>query len=168
MHTYNQVRTKWQHLKTKTKAARDKAKWHTGSGSPPTYTSTQIAIFTALHEKESGTLDGIPGGCESMVLEKVFLFLVVSVHVVLHVRCELCSRMFTFHVQDTSAVANMSSTSLSTNAMPSKVPADAQKKLFTFKPPTASVRKAAATATVTSAEVCETTYQDFAEELSGL
>ncbi len=73
--TYDQVRTKWQHLKTKTKAARDKAKRHTGSGSPPMYTSMQIAILTALHEKESGMLDGIPGGCDSMVLEKVFLFL---------------------------------------------------------------------------------------------
>ncbi len=89
------------------------------------------------------------------------------VHVVLHIRCELCSRMFTFHVQDTSAVADMSSANMSTSTMPSKVPADARKKLFTFKPPTASVRKAAASATVTSAMVCETTYQDFVEELSG-
>ncbi len=70
-------------------------------------------------------------------------------------------------MQDMSAVADMSSTSMSTSATPSKVPADVRKKLFTFKPLTASVRKAAATATVTSAEVCETTYQDFAEELSG-
>ncbi len=140
-----------------------------GGGLPPMYTSMQIAILTVLHEKESRTLDGIPRGCESMVLKTVFLFGCACSCCACKcgTACEVCCRRFTFHVQDTSAaVADTSSSS--TSATPSKVPSDARKKLFTFKPPTASVRKAAATATVTSAEVCTTTYQDFAEELSGL
>ncbi len=81
---------------------------------------------------------------------------------------EVCSRKSTFHVQDTSATSFADTASSSASATPSKLPLDARKKLFTFKPPTASVRKAAASATVTSTDVCATTYQDFAEELSGV